>query len=238
MMFVWHSTRSDGALPTERLVSLEGVRVGVPWGVIEAVALGDKVASQFNRDLELFGDLGAQVTPLRLPSWIDAAKATFILLYGLHFGRYEPLLTSPRSGLGTSALQRLMAGAFVTPGDLARCQTLRSALQSELETSMATTGVDVIVTPVVLTAGPSEHQHRSRSPGFAEGVVFTAPVNLVGWPAVSVPGAWSEGAAPLGVQLLAGPRRDGWLLDVASLLVAGSEWEPGQLHSARSCRYD
>ncbi len=216
----------DGPVAPERMASLEGVGVGVPRNALDSAGVDDEVAEQFERDLDLLRDLGAHVTSVELPSWAAAAKATFILLYGLQFGRYAPLLASSRSGLGTSVRRRLMAGAFVSPADVARCELVRSALQAELEATLAT-GTVLIATPVVRAVGPSRHG-QPRSAGLAGGVIFTAPVNLSGWPAVSVPAAVPPGASPVGLQLVAAPGRDGWLLDAASLVMARSGWQVGQ----------
>jgi amidase len=50
-------------------------------------------------------------------------------------------------------------------------------------------------------------------------MAFTEPWNATGQPAVSLPLAWSSEGLPLGVQLVAGPRREELLLSVAASLM-------------------
>jgi Asp-tRNA(Asn)/Glu-tRNA(Gln) amidotransferase A subunit family amidase len=217
----------DEGITSERVSSLDGVGFGVPWSVVHAAGLDDDVSRQFGQDVELLRGMGARIASVELPSWAAGASATFVLLYGLQFGRYAQLLGSPPSLLGASVRRRLMAGAFVSTADVARCEKVRRALDRELATSMGAAGVEALVTPVVRAVGPAP-DGEGRSSGLAAGVVFTAPVNLVGWPAVSVPGGATTRGAPLGVQLVAPPGRDAWLLDVAALLMNRSGWAIGQ----------
>ncbi len=50
-------------------------------------------------------------------------------------------------------------------------------------------------------------------------MAFTEPWNATGQPAISLPLAWSAEGMPVGVQLVAGPRRDALLLSVAATLM-------------------
>jgi Asp-tRNA(Asn)/Glu-tRNA(Gln) amidotransferase A subunit family amidase len=53
--------------------------------------------------------------------------------------------------------------------------------------------------------------------------VLTRPVNLAGLPALALPAGYSGEGLPLGVQLIAGRRREGTLLEAAALLERASE---------------
>ena len=54
--------------------------------------------------------------------------------------------------------------------------------------------------------------------------VFTAPFNMTGQPAVSVPATWSTTGLPIGAQLVAATGREDVLLRVASQLEAAQPW--------------
>jgi amidase len=54
--------------------------------------------------------------------------------------------------------------------------------------------------------------------------VFTAPFNMTGQPAASVPATWSATGLPIGVQLVAATGREDVLLRVASQLEAARPW--------------
>ena len=55
-------------------------------------------------------------------------------------------------------------------------------------------------------------------------MAFTAPFNITGQPAISLPLAWSDDGLPLGVQLVAAVGREDVLVRVASQLEAAQPW--------------
>jgi aspartyl-tRNA(Asn)/glutamyl-tRNA(Gln) amidotransferase subunit A len=54
--------------------------------------------------------------------------------------------------------------------------------------------------------------------------VFTVTVNLAGLPGVSVPAGLSSEGLPLGLQLIGRPWEEGEMLNVASILENGAEF--------------
>jgi amidase len=55
-------------------------------------------------------------------------------------------------------------------------------------------------------------------------VLYTAPFNITGQPAISLPLHWSEGGLPVGVQLVAAYGREDQLFQVAAQLEAAAPW--------------
>ena len=54
--------------------------------------------------------------------------------------------------------------------------------------------------------------------------VNTSPFNLTGLPAISVPCGFTRGGLPIGLQLAAGPWREGLLLRLANAYERATEW--------------
>ncbi len=74
--------------------------------------------------------------------------------------------------------------------------------------------VDVLVGPTVAYVAPPEDPPVGTPEGDLEGR-YTAPYNLAGTPAVSVPCGVAEGTLPAGLQLAAAVGNDALLLSVA-----------------------
>jgi aspartyl-tRNA(Asn)/glutamyl-tRNA(Gln) amidotransferase subunit A len=74
--------------------------------------------------------------------------------------------------------------------------------------------VDVLAGPTVAYVAPPEDPPVGTPEGDLEGR-YTAPYNLAGTPAVSVPCGIAEGTLPAGLQLAAAAGNDAFLLSVA-----------------------
>ncbi len=92
-------------------------------------------------------------------------------------------------------------------------------------------GFDVLVTPTVpekppVLGGfePTPENPMNTFVRSGEIVAFTAPFNITGQPAISLPLAWSDDGLPLGVQLVAAVGREDVLLRVAAQLEATQPW--------------
>jgi amidase len=101
-------------------------------------------------------------------------------------------------------------------------------------------GFDVLVTPtlsgVAPTLGelaPDAAEPRVVLQRIADALRYTAPFNVTGQPAVSLPLAWSATGLPIGVQFVAAPWRDDVLIRLASQLEAAAPWsgrQPARRH--------
>ena len=93
-------------------------------------------------------------------------------------------------------------------------------------------GYDVLLTPTIPELPPVLGQFTAATPDEALGpllrsaavVPFTAPFNVTGQPAASVPMHWSESGLPVGVQLVAGYGREDVLLALGAQLESARPW--------------
>ena len=82
---------------------------------------------------------------------------------------------------------------------------------------------DVILSPTTpIAAPPREGQDATTQASRL--TVNTSPFNLTGLPAISVPCGFTRGGLPIGLQLAAGPWREGLLLRVANAYERATEW--------------
>ncbi len=89
--------------------------------------------------------------------------------------------------------------------------------------------VDVWVTPTVATRAPrigafSELEPRAMFEEAAKLGVFTAPFNVSGQPAATVPSGLSSDGLPIGVQIVGRPLGDGTVLSVCAQLEEAMPW--------------
>ncbi|WP_410599372.1 amidase [Amycolatopsis sp. lyj-90] len=91
--------------------------------------------------------------------------------------------------------------------------------------------LDVLLTPTspAPTAALGELAPDAKSPeelaaGIATGAAFTAPFNITGQPAISLPLHWNADGLPIGVQLVAAQDREDVLIRLASQLEEAAPW--------------
>jgi amidase len=92
-------------------------------------------------------------------------------------------------------------------------------------------GIDALLTPTLTIPPPELGQMASSTDGStgdlglaAAMAAFTAPFNVTGQPAMSVPLAWNPDDLPIGVQVVAPTYREDLLLRLASQLEAARPW--------------
>jgi amidase len=88
-------------------------------------------------------------------------------------------------------------------------------------------GFDLVLTPTLAEPPPRLGDLTHPETGGSRllpFVLFTAPFNVTGQPAMSVPLATSAAGLPIGVQLVAAPYREDLLLRVAAQLEAVRPW--------------
>ncbi|MFS2162617.1 amidase [Variovorax sp. Varisp62] len=130
---------------------------------------------------------------------------------------------------GRETIDRLERARTVTLGDYARALQVRRDFTARLHCAMSV--VDFLVLPTCPCTAPRVGQ-PSIDIGHWSGTVrealmtYTAPFNVAGFPAISIPLAARDGLLPAGMQIVAKPGRDGALLQMAQrierLLHAGA----------------
>ena len=141
---------------------------------------------------------------------VDAAIGAVVLreAWDVHRTLYE--LERDRYGPGTRALLEL--GSAV--GDDEYRQGLAAKERVAAAFARVFEDVDVLAGPTVAYPAPAVDPPFGTPEGELEGR-YTAPYNLAGVPAVSLPCGIAEGTLPAGLQLAAARGKDALLLSVA-----------------------
>jgi Asp-tRNA(Asn)/Glu-tRNA(Gln) amidotransferase A subunit family amidase len=199
-----------GALTGRRadpLAPISGMVVGRPsdpyWRVHDPV-----ITAAVERAATALRCAGALLREVRLPG-IDELAATYPVIVGAEaYATHQHWLAERPGDYQPPTATRLRAAAAYTGADYIIAQRTRRRLGAELTTRMRAEGIDTLLLPTTpLRATPIGAREVIAPDGTHVAVVpallsLTLPFNLLGWPAVSVPGPDVTGL-PAGVQIAA-----------------------------------
>lgn len=223
-----------------------GLKIGVIDNALHAEGMDPEVAQLLEDALKQLQKLGAELVPLRLPT-MDYGAAVYFMIsraeaasnlarfdgvrYGYRAQHLESLADlytrSRREGFGAEVKRRILIGNYVLSAGHAdqyyqSAKTVQSFMRGEFMEAFKQ--VDVLFAPV------------SPSPAFKFGAFddnrlamdlqdyFTAPVNLTGVPAVSVPCGFTKEKLPIGFQLIGPDLSEGLLFQTAHAYELSTPW--------------
>ena len=207
-------------------------------GVVREIApvpLSAEVATAFDTAVASLGKffMCATVDEPGLFDGVFEAFAHIVLTEGgvEHFRRNDADRIAAHYGRET--IDRLERARAMTLGDYARAQQARRDFTVRLHRAVSV--VDYLVLPSCPCTAPRVDQ-ASIDIGHWSGTVrealmtYTAPFNVAGFPAISIPLAARDGLLPTALQIVAKPGQDGALLQIAQqierLLHAASTHPP------------
>ncbi|MFD9597617.1 amidase [Kitasatospora sp. NPDC059973] len=196
---------------------LTGLRVGVPRDYYFD-HLDPEVETAVRRAVGHLADLGAELVDVGIPM----ARYIRATLWGLvapeASAYHERTLRTVPELYQADVRVLLEAGELMTAGDYLRAQRSRTLMREEWARVLA--GVDVIAAPTVPTTAVRAGQTTlTWSDGTSEGVAdalvrLSAPANITGVPALTVPVGHDAAGLPIGMQLLGRPLGERLLLRV------------------------
>jgi amidase len=178
-----------------------------------------RVLEHLSPALGVIERLGHEVVEIDLPvaGWVEV----FGVLVDAEEGRERGDLLAQPGSLTRYVRRTLEAARQLTPADIERAEAELTAIRGRM-LRLFSTSVDVVITPTTaVPAFPLQQRPRviadqpvtTRWGAFP----FTAPFNLTGGPAVTVPCGLAEGL-PVGLQLASDRGSDWLLLDLAEAL--------------------
>ncbi len=213
---------------------LKGKKVGLVKEFQSQGELDGEVAATFERNLGTLRELGAEVVDISLPSLKYAITVYYILApceASSNLGRYDGVRYGPRvggegnmrrmfmatreEGFGPEVKRRIMLGTFALSAGYydayyGRAMRIRDALRGDFATAFEK--VDLIASPTS-PVPPFRLGEKLDDPLQMYLVdAFTLPANLAGLPGISLPGGFTKGGLPMGLQLLAPHWREDLLL--------------------------
>lgn len=177
----------------------------------------DAVATTLAHATETLRDLGAEIVEVQAPD-CDQAIADWTALCSVEASvAHEATFPARRAEYGPVLASVLDAGAGVSAADLHRIELRRLALRGRFDRLLA--GVDLLLTPVHPFAPLTLDDIRTLGDQpelIARLQRYTAPFDLTGGPTITLPGRPTDAGLPVGIQLVAGHRREDALVAAAT----------------------
>ncbi|MFH0522183.1 amidase [Streptomyces sp. M41] len=221
-----HDPRDPASMPTATGVrplggpaatDLTGVRVGVPRNhYFDHVTPG--IEKAVRGAIACLESLGARLVDVEIPMARYIQATQWGLMAPEATAYHERSLRAVPELYGADVRVLLEAGELMTAGDHLRAQRARTLMRQEWARMLE--AVDVIAAPTVpMTAVPSGRTTITWRDGTQESVSdafvrLSAPANITGVPALSVPAGHDEDGLPIGMQLLGRPFGESTLLRV------------------------
>ncbi len=160
----------------------------------------------------LLDKLGAHTYQVEIPSMYQAAQANQLMVTSDAAAYHQERLREHPEGFGTDVLQRLRSGAACTSTEYIfarRTQTLlrRQFLQLFDRYDLLLMPTTPVTAPLI--EGPDAIEQARLL------TRYTAPFNLTGFPALSLPCGFSSQGLPIGLQIVARPWAEARLLQAA-----------------------
>jgi aspartyl-tRNA(Asn)/glutamyl-tRNA(Gln) amidotransferase subunit A len=188
---------------------LDGMTVGIVrhWHERDAVAgFGAESApsvdyvAAFDAACRTLESLGARLVDLQLSPLLDYADANRVIMLSEAYALHEHDFRERPHLFGRHMFARIGLGAFLGAADYV--EAVRQRRELCVETARALAGVDVIVS--ANATGPAPRIDAVGTYSTFERASYTAPYNLTGLPALSVPIGFESGL-PLAFQIAGKP---------------------------------
>ena len=200
---------------------IDGVTIGLPANYFLDPVDAD-VAAAFDSAHRLLGALGGDLRDVHVEHVEFANRATTLIIAVEGAAVHSGWLRTRAGEYGAQTLGRLMAGLFVPAEAYVRTLEFRRRFaRAMLDTVFRQ--VDLLVTPMWPYKLPTIAESDLKgNPGFADLVTASGhcsrPVNLLGFPAITVPVGRCSGGLPIGIQLIGRPFAEALLLRAARAL--------------------
>jgi aspartyl-tRNA(Asn)/glutamyl-tRNA(Gln) amidotransferase subunit A len=201
---------------------IRGMTVGVPRQYFYQA--GPEVATEtlaaVERALEVMASLGAAVREVAIPHIEYARPANSAIMMTEAFAYHQHNLRSRRQDYGAMVVGRFLLGGLLSGSDYVQAQRVRRLIKNEM--AQALQGVDVLVTPT--SPKPAALLKGYDPTTTLTAPSFTAPFNVTGLPAISVPGGFSSDGLPIGLQIAGKPFDEPTVLRVAYAYQQAARW--------------
>ncbi len=188
---------------------LKGMRIGVIRELTTGVSA--PVADAFNAALKQFGALGATVDEVSIPSFVEGAQVTMVVLMAEALEFHEQWMRERPQDYGHDVRSLIETSMTISAVNYVRAQRERNLMLAEALNALEKNAV--LLAPAQAIPAP---RIEDRSYDLVENMVrFTGPFNATGQPALSLPTGLSKEGLPVAMQIIGKPFDEVTVLQVA-----------------------
>ena len=236
-----HDPRDSTSTPTapvayDRAAGVKGKVIAFPESVLDRPGLSKEVAAATRAAAAEFEKLGARIEPIDFPD-LDAGIAAYYLVCtaeaSSNLARFDGVRYGPRAtskelsqlyaatreiGFGPEVKRRIMLGTFALSSGYydafyGRAMRARQSLKQRFAKVFAKAELILIPTSPTPAFKFGEKTEDPLEMYLAD--IFTVFSNLIGGPALSIPGGFTASGLPIGLQLVADDGREDLLFQAA-----------------------
>ena len=204
---------------------IAGLRVGVPTNHFFE-GIDPEVLAGVESAIETLRGLGAIVSEVTIPGLESTVGAWLTMLLVEATSAHEDMLRERPEDYGPDVRTFVEAGALIPATRYLRAQRIRRRLVDTFAAAMD--DVDVIVTPATAVAATRLGEAvvtigELTEPLFRTFARISAPFDVVGLPALSVPSGFTAAGLPIGLQVVGHPFHEATVLAVGHAVVAAGD---------------
>lgn len=181
----------------------------------------EEVLAALHEAASIFADLGAKVDKVEFPGAREAAFANGLMVTSDAAAFHQDRLRLNPQGFGADVQERLRDGAAVTSAEYSQARRTQTLLRRQFEFFFKK--FDILLTPTTPIPAPliegtnAVEQARLLTR-------FTAPFNLTGLPALSLPCGFTPKGLPIGLQVISKPWAEAHVLRAAYAYEQATDW--------------
>lgn len=201
---------------------VKGLTIGVPRHFFFAPnpSVNPEVVATVEKGLTVLQELGANLEEVTIPSIDHVRASNIVIMLSEAFAFHEKNLKTRPQEFGELVRARFRIGGLFSSSDYVQAQRVRQVIKRDFAEVLRK--VDLLVTPTMTQPAAAFEGYDTTST--VRGPSFTAPFNVTGLPAISVPCGFTADGLPVGMQIAGKPFDEPTVIQAAYTYQQHARW--------------